>query len=163
MEDVKLIAQSAVKESFSAKLAEPQLRAARMIAMGESYNDISAQLGIDRTTIYRWRKNSDFAAEISRLIETAMEEGRNRVARDVSEINDIVLDTLLDVAQNDASGSARVSAARVLTELVDKAEERASRSDYNVMQDQSEEIRGILEDIKQEQSMASDLVNQKDI
>lgn len=139
------------QQSSEPTLAEPQLRAARMIAMGESYNDISAQLDIDRTTIYRWRKLPSFAAEVSRLIETAMEEGRSRVVRDVSEINDIVLNTLLDVAQNDASGSARVTAARALSDLVEKAEERASPSEHNVMQDQSVEIRGLLEEIKQEQ------------
>lgn len=31
-----------------------------------------------------------------------MEEGRSRVVKDVREINDIVLNTLLDVAQNNA-------------------------------------------------------------
>ena len=130
------------------ELSEPQLRAARMIAMGEAYNDIASQLEIDRTTIYRWRKQLQFASEVARLIDTATQEGRNRVVRDVSEINDVVLSTLLDVAQNDASGSARVSAARALTDLVDKAEERAKQVDYDVMRDQSGEIKALLEDIR---------------
>ena len=86
------------------ELTEPQLRAARMIAMGESYNDIASQLDIDPTTIYRWRKQPISAAEVKQLIETASEEGRNRVVRDISEINDVVLGTLLDVSQKDASG-----------------------------------------------------------
>ena len=140
-----------MNESPNHELAEPQLRAARLIAMGESYQDISAQLAIDRTTIYRWRKLPRFADEVSRLIDTAMEEGRSRVVRDVSAISDIVLDTLLDVAQNDGSGSARVSAAKALTDLVERAEDRASGAEYDLMRDQSGEIKTILDDIRSQQ------------
>ena len=35
------------------------------------------------------------------LVESVKEESRVRVVRDISEIKDIILDTLLDVAQND--------------------------------------------------------------
>ncbi len=135
-------------EDLAIELTEPQLRAARMIAMGESYNDIAAQLGIDRTTIYRWRKLPRFSEEVKVLIDTATQEGRNRVVRDIQDINDVVLSTLLDVAQNDSSGGARVSAARALTELVDRAEERAQRAQNDVMRDQSGDIRALLEDIR---------------
>ena len=152
-EDVELIPQQCLEEPSGTELSEPQLRAARMIAMGEPYNDISSQLGIDRTTIYRWRKLPVFSAEVKRLVEAATLEGRNRVIRDVSEINDVVLTTLLDVAQNDASGSARVSAARALTDLVERAEERTKRDQFDVMQDQSGEIKAILADIRAEQTL----------
>lgn len=137
-----------VFDNSDSELTEPQLRAARMIAMGEPYNDIASQLAIDRTTIYRWRKLPEFSTEVKRLVEAATLEGRSRVVRDVSEINDVILTTLLDVAQNDASGSARVSAARALTDLVDKAEERAKHVDNDVMRDQSGEIKALLEDIR---------------
>lgn len=149
-----MIPQQALDDSIS-EMTEPQLRAARMIAMGESYNDISSQLGIDRTTIYRWRKLSEFSTEVKRLVEAAALEGRNRVVRDVSEINDVVLTTLLDVAQNDASGSARVSAARALTDLVERAEERSKRDQFDVMQDQSGEIKAILANIRAGQALPS--------
>jgi transposase-like protein len=133
------------------ELTEIQLRAARLLAMGESHKNISQQLGIDRTTIYRWRKLPTFSAELSQLTEAAMAEGRNRVVRDVTEINDIILSTLVDVAENDASGSARVSAARVLVDMVERAEDRADQATHNVMKDQSGEIRLLLEEIKAQQ------------
>ena len=139
----------------SNELSEPQLRAARMIAMGEVYNDIASQLDIDRTTIYRWRKQTAFMDELSRLSRRASEESCEHLVRDISEINDIILGTLLDVAQNDGSGGARVSAARALTELVERAEDRAQRAEYDVMRDQSGEIRGLLEEIRAEQSPQS--------
>ena len=130
------------------ELTEPQLRAARMIAMGDPYNTIASELGIDRTTVYRWRKLPVFSAEVKRLVEAATLAGRNRVIRDVAEINEVILSTLLDVAQHDASGSARVSAARALTDLVTRAEERAKDDQFDVMQDQSNEIKAILEDLR---------------
>ena len=134
------------------ELTEVQLRAARLLAMGESYKNISTQLGVDRTTIYRWRKLPPFSAELSKLTGAAMAEGRDRVVRDVTEINDIILSTLVDVAENDTSGSARVSAARVLVEMVERAEERAAQTDHDVMKDQSTEIRLLLEEIKGQQT-----------
>lgn len=133
-------------------LDEVQIRAARMIAMGVPYNDVAEQVNVTRITLYRWRKQPAFAEELSRLTQEASQESREHLVRDISEINDIILGTLLDVAQNDSSGGARVSAARALTELVDRAEERAQRAHYDVMQDQSAEIRGLLEDIRSQQA-----------
>jgi transposase-like protein len=134
------------------ELTEIQLRAARLMAMGESYKHISEQLDIDRTTIYRWRQLPAFSAELSQLTDAATAEGRDRVVRDVSEINDIVLSTLVDVAENDASGSARVSAARVLVDMIERAEERARQTSHNIMKDHSGEIRLLLQEIKAQQS-----------
>ena len=133
-------------------LDEVQLRAARMIAMGVPYNDIAKQINVTRITLYRWRKLPQFAAELSKLTQEASQESREHLVRDISEINDIILGTLLDVAQNDSSGGARVSAARALSELVERAEERAQQEQYDVMRDQSAEIRGLLEDIRSQQS-----------
>ncbi len=131
------------------ELTAIQLRAARMTAMGISFNEIAAELDINRVTVYRWRQLPQFAEEVSRLVNTAREECKERVIRDISEIKDIVMNTLLDVAQYDTSGSARVAAARTLTEMVQKAEDRSDRSD--VMRDQSEEIKGLLQLIQKEQ------------
>ncbi len=155
---VQMITGCQAKESSTAEkdLTEIQLRAARLLAMGESYRNISHQLGVDRTTIYRWRKQPKFSVELARLSEAATAEGRDRVVRNVSEINDIILSTLVDVAENDSSGSARVSAARVLVDMVERAEDRASQIDHDVMKDQSGEIRLLLEEIREQQpKMAS--------
>ncbi len=130
------------------ELTDIQLKAARMIAMGIGINHIASQLSINRTTIYRWRKLPNFSDELSHLASTAKTESAERVIRDIAEIKDVVLSTLLDVAQHDASGSARVSAARVLTELMEKTEGRTSQND--VMRDQSDEIKGLLQLIQQE-------------
>jgi hypothetical protein len=146
----------AVKSNSQDKdLTELQLRAARLMSMGVSHKDIAQQIGIDRTTIYRWRQLPAFSAELVNLAEAAKAGGRDRVVRDVSEINDIILSTLIDVAENDASGSARVSAARVLVEMVERAEERADQASRDIMKDHSGEIRLLLQEIKAQQSDAN--------
>ena len=120
-----------------------QLNAARMIAMGISLNDIAEELQVNRSTIYRWRSLPHFSSEVSRLADAAQQKSHECIVRDIAEIKDVILSTLIDVAQNDGSGSARVSAARVLNEMVLKAEDISDVED--VMQDQSEEIREMLQ------------------
>ncbi len=126
-----------------------QREALRLMALGMPYKEIYSKLGVDRTTVYRWRRLPEFAAELSRIAEVVKAESTEKVIRDIGEIQDIVLDTLLDVAQHDVSGGARVAAARVLTEMMEKAEARSNQG--NIMQDQSEEIKGLLQLIQQEQ------------
>ena len=134
------------------ELSEAQLRAARLIAMGMGYKDVATELDVNRTTLYRWRKSPAFADEVSRLMESAREGVRERVVRDVAEVKDLVLDTLIDVARNSTQDSARVSAARTLGEYMERAEERAKQNQDDVMRDQSGEIKAILEHIRQDQS-----------
>lgn len=129
-------------------MSKLQLDAARMIAMGISFNEIAEELQVHRSTVYRWRQLPYFASEVTRLADAAQQESHERMIKDITEVKDIILGTLLDVAQNDASGSARVSAARVLNEMVTKAEDTYGVE--NVMQDQSEEIKGMLKLIHQQ-------------
>ena len=133
------------------KLTETQINVTRMIAMGVSFDDIAREFGINRSTIYRWRKLDYFNEEIGRLVNTAKAQSSDRIIRDIEEIKDIVLSTLIDVAQNDSSGSARVSAAKVLSDMIETAEHRINNN--NVMQDQSGEIKKLLQQIQADQRL----------
>ena len=136
-------------------LSEAQLRAARLIAMGMGYKDVATELGVNRTTLYRWRRSPAFSEQVSRLMASAREGVQERVIRDVAEVKDLVLDTLIDVARNSTQDSARVAAARTLGEFMERAEERARQNQNDVMRDQSGEIRAILEHIRQEKLCSS--------
>jgi vacuolar-type H+-ATPase subunit H len=85
-------------------------------------------------------------------MDSAREGGRECVVRDVAEVKDLVLDTLIHVARNSTQDSARVSAARTLGEYMERAEERAKQNQDDVMRDQSGEIKAILEHIRQDHS-----------
>ena len=86
---------------------------------------------------------------------SAREEVQERVIRDVAEVKDLVLDTLIDVARNSTRGSRlRVAAARTLGEFMERAEERARHNENDVMRDQSGEIKAILEHIRSHPSSA---------
>ena len=134
------------------ELSEAQLRAARLIAMGMGYKEVATELGVNRTTVYRWRKSPTFADEVSGLMVSARQGVRERVVRDVTEVKDLVLDTLIDVARNSTQDSARVAAARTLGEYMERAEDRAKQNQGEIMRDQSEEIKTILEHIRKDPS-----------
>ena len=133
---------------MDSRLTRNQLQAARMIAMGVGYQEIASELSVDRTTVYRWRKDPRFSAQVSRLVEAVSEQNRDQVVTDIDEINFIALSTLIDVAKHDSSGSARVAAARALSDLTQRAEDRFDQND--VMRDQSSEIRSMLQLIHEE-------------
>lgn len=47
------------------RLSDPQVKAVRLLAQGSSDQAAARELGVDRTTIYRWRTaNRDFIAEM---------------------------------------------------------------------------------------------------
>jgi hypothetical protein len=120
--------------------------------MGMGFNEVASELGVSRTTLYRWRKSPTFSDEVTRLIDSASEGVRERVVRDVAEVRDLVPDTLIDVARNSTQDSARVAATRTLGEYMEQAEERARHNQDDVMRDQSGEIKAILEHIHKDHS-----------
>ena len=70
------------------EVSETQLRASRLTAMGMGYKDVATELDVNRTTLYRWRKSHAFSDEVSRLMDSAREGGRERVVRDAAEVKD---------------------------------------------------------------------------
>jgi hypothetical protein len=48
------------------KLSPRQLEAINLLFAGKSFNAVSAQLGVDPRTLYRWRQTPAFAAEVRR-------------------------------------------------------------------------------------------------
>ena len=137
-------------KNISKRIFGNQLRAAQLIAKGLPTVEIAKELDIDRATLWRWRKHPEFMAELSRLSDAIKKENKSRLILDVAQIQELVLETLVDVAQNSNQDSARVQAARTLKEYMDRSEERAKERNREVMQDQSEEIRAILGSIRQE-------------
>lgn len=125
------------------QLTEKQNQAARLIALGFDYTDISKEIGVGRATLYRWRKKTEFDCLVSELLTASQQQNHQALIRDIDQINELVLSTLQDVAINDSSGSARVAAAKALSDLVVRAEERASEKD-SVMIDQSSEIKKLI-------------------
>ncbi len=139
------------KHMSEAGLTTLQLDAARMVAMGINFSEIASELQLNRSTLYRWRQQEPFSKTVSQLVDNAARKGTEHMINDITDIKDVILGTLLDVAQNDSAGSARVSAARVLHEMVIRAEERADPDE--VMKDQSEEIKSLLKLIQNQNKL----------
>ena len=62
-------------------LAPEKLRAIELLLLGESVTDTVRKLGIDRKTLYRWRKSPQFQAETNRRQKELMESTQQRLRR----------------------------------------------------------------------------------
>ena len=62
------------------KLDERQERAIFLLMEGKTISEVAAELGISRTTIYRWKKNDAlFRKELDRLKWSAWEAGESKL------------------------------------------------------------------------------------
>ena len=48
------------------ELSDRQRAAARLLATGRSIPDVARELGLDRSTVWRWRRSTSFVAELDR-------------------------------------------------------------------------------------------------
>ena len=64
----------------AAPLTGQQLRAVQFIAKDLPTVAIAEELGINHGTLWRWRQDPKFSAEVSRLSEVLREENKERVA-----------------------------------------------------------------------------------
>ena len=133
-------------------LSETQMKAVSLLALGTPVTDIATACGVTRMTIHNWRKLPAFRDHLEDLLAQAKEQAGHAIIRDIAEVKELVLGTLIDVARNDSSGSARVAAARTLKEYMDEAQRRAQEADNDLMADRSGEIKAILEHIKNEKA-----------
>jgi hypothetical protein len=93
-------------ESLTAK----QLAAVGLLAAGKAYTDVAAELGVDRKTVWSWRRDPAFAAALSAELEDLREAIQTRVLA----LADKALNALEQTLDSGDSDSARVAAARLV-------------------------------------------------
>lgn len=76
-------------------LTSVQIRAIEMLFLGQSTTYTAAKLGVDRKTLYTWRKNPHFRAELNRRRQEALEAVHQRL-RSLSEKAVDVIEQHLD-------------------------------------------------------------------
>jgi hypothetical protein len=77
-------------------LSQPQLSAIEALSAGKSMNEAAAAAGVDRSTLYRWRRDDDaFRAALAGVRNAAREELRTRLLTLAAKACAVV-DTALD-------------------------------------------------------------------
>lgn len=97
---------SPLEESLTAK----QVVAVSLLAAGKAFTDVAAELGVDRKTIWSWRRDPAFAAALSTEREVIREGLQDRVLA----LADKALNALERTFDSGDSDSARVAAARLV-------------------------------------------------
>src|SRR5438876_12422902 len=61
------------------ELTQQQQTAVELLLQGHTDAQVAAQIGVDRTTIFRWRKSDFFGAELDHHRRTLMEQSTARL------------------------------------------------------------------------------------
>jgi transposase-like protein len=110
------------------ELSPSQHVAIAAIVAGHTYTDVCKALGIDRKTLYAWRQQPRFAAELEAEVRALRQSARVRL----SVLADLALDALRDVLQSHPKDAVVVSAARFVLDRLDLdpcSDERESTPD----------------------------------
>ena len=106
-------------------LSDAQVRAVELMVEGRSNEEIANTLGVDRTTVWRWRTRADVRAEVRRLQTIRGDWLWQRIERlsadAVSTLEDLLADKSLD-------GSLRLRAAQAALEISGVSKQREDRT-----------------------------------
>jgi hypothetical protein len=94
----------------SPELTACQHAAIAAIVTGDTYTDVCKALGIDRKTLYDWRQQPRFAAELDAEVKALRESARTRLW----SLADLAVDALRDVLTSYPKDAVVVSAARIV-------------------------------------------------
>ena len=73
------------KKTARRPLTDQQRQAAQLIFDGHRIGHIAAQIGVHRTTIWRWYKRKDFQKEIDRIHDRFIKDTRRRIKKQIRE------------------------------------------------------------------------------
>lgn len=83
--------------TFSTTLDERQLRAVALIAEGRALVEVAKEVGVDRTTIWKWRNSTGFAKALSDAMSSGLEAAKSRIAALREKSLDVIESILDDV------------------------------------------------------------------
>jgi hypothetical protein len=67
-------------------LSEPQQRAALLVAYGQPYDEIAAEVGVNYVTLWRWRDRADFQQLVDRINAAQERQVKSRIAAHASRL-----------------------------------------------------------------------------
>lgn len=102
------------------RLSTVQVQAIELLQSGISFNETAEQVGVSRSTLYRWRQDPHFAAILSARDDDRLDDAKRRL---LGLIDDVI--TTLNDILNDRTKSehARLRAAQLILEYHGKLKE----------------------------------------
>ena len=119
--------------STSNELEVKQERALAMIMQGEKDVKIAASLGINRTTIYRWRK---YDTEFMKALDERQTLMREAASNGLLELTEAALEAVREALQDD-DNRVRLQAARMVLDMlkVNKPEEKQGTTVIDLLEE----------------------------
>ncbi len=126
------------ESSISSDLEAKQEQALAMILQGEKDVKIAASLGINRTTIYRWRK---YDTEFMKALDERQTLMREAASNGLLELTEAALEAVREALKDD-DNRVRLQAARMVLDMlkVNKPEEKQGTTVIDLLE---EALRGI--------------------
>lgn len=108
-----------------------------LILQGLTDLKVGEKMGIDQSTVWRWRQKDDFQAALQ------AERKRRRDARNykLEHASEVAIDSLVDVSQNSKDDKARVQASKELLDRVEGTEPRLVNKQISDLTDEQIEAR----------------------
>lgn len=100
-------------------LNEKQIRAAKEYAEGQKPTDIAKNVGVSRTTFYKWLENGEFTSEVDRYLQEIKTSAEKNMVGKVENY----IRALEDIA---FTGKSEKNRADALTYLLDRVLGRAT-------------------------------------
>jgi transposase-like protein len=123
---------------FQDSLNDKQERALQMIILGEEDIEIAATLGINRKTIYRWRK---YDVQFMRALDERQALMREMAQNGLLELTEGALEAVRE-ALKDKDNRVRLQAARLVLDLLNVKKQEEKKGSL-VLELLSEAIEGI--------------------
>ena len=98
---------------MSAKLNENQLLATHLVAIGKNGKQIAGELSVAEETISRWKKLSEFQAEVNAILLECRDNAKQRLRNLLTNSLD-----LLEAEMNNPESRHRVNIALKMLQLV---------------------------------------------
>ena len=113
------------------KLNAIQEQAARLIAQGIDHGTIIEQIGVSRSTFYRWQDKQQFKAAVSRYCQKIREEQERQIVAekiDMAQYVEQAKQIIIDLMFNAERDTTRMQAARY---IIDRWEPTTAPAENN--------------------------------
>ena len=96
-----------------------KLKAISLLATGTNISTVAKELGVDRSSVYRWTKEDLFIIHLNKLKTEQLNAARTQIQHSAA----LAIDTLSSIMKNSKNDLAKISAATKILEMAGMTKE----------------------------------------